>query len=74
LNRRRGIPQGMEPRASHTIVKAQAPLAELFGYAAQIRTLTSGRAGAALTFSHYAPVPEQVAKGLLEKRKGFMLR
>lgn len=74
LNRRRGIPQGMEPRASHTIVKAQAPLAELFGYAAQIRTLTSGRASAALTFSHYAPVPEQVAKGLLEKRKGFMLR
>ncbi|MCB0585144.1 MAG: elongation factor G, partial [Phaeodactylibacter sp.] len=74
LNRRRGIPQGMEPRASHTIVKAEAPLAELFGYAAQIRTLTSGRASAALTFSHYAPVPEQVAKGILEKRKGFMLR
>ena len=74
LNRRRGIPQGMEPRASHTIVKALAPLAELFGYAAQIRTLSSGRASAALTFSHYAPAPEQVAKGLLEKRKGFMLR
>ncbi len=74
LNRRRGIPQGMEPRASHTLVKAQAPLAELFGYAAQIRTLTSGRASAALTFSHYAPVPEQVAKGILEKRRGFMLR
>ena len=74
LNRRRGIPQGMEPRASHTIIKAEAPLAELFGYAAEIRTLSSGRASAALTFSHYTPVPEQVAKGILEKRRGFMLR
>lgn len=74
LNRRRGVPKGMEPKASHTLVKAEAPLAELFGYAAEIRTLTSGRATAALTFSHFAPAPEQVAKGILEKRKGFMLR
>ncbi|MCB0569498.1 MAG: hypothetical protein KDC66_07040, partial [Phaeodactylibacter sp.] len=58
----------------HTLVRAEAPLSELFGYAAEIRTLTSGRATAALTFSHYAPVPEQIAKGILEKRKGFMLR
>ncbi len=74
LNRRRGVPKGMEPKASHTLVRAEAPLSELFGYAADIRTLTSGRATAALTFSHYAPAPEQVAKGILEKRKGFMLR
>ncbi len=74
LNRRRGIPKGVEPILSHTLVKAEAPLAELFGYAVDIRTLSAGRATVALTFSHYAPVPEHVAKGILEQRRGFMLK
>jgi elongation factor G len=74
LNRRRGIPKGVEPVLSHTLVKAEAPLAELFGYAVDIRTISTGRATVALTFSHYAPVPEYVAKGILEQRKGFMLK
>lgn len=74
LNRRRGIPKGVEPILSHTLVKAEAPLAELFGYAVDIRTLSAGRATVALTFSHYAPVPEYVAKGILEQRRGFMLK
>jgi elongation factor G len=73
LNRRRGMPKGVEPRHNHTLVRAEAPLAELFGYAVDIRTLSAGRATAALTFSHYAPVPEQIAKGILAQRRGFML-
>ncbi len=56
INRRRGLPQGMEPRLGYHLIKAQVPLAELFGYGVHIRTLSSGRATAALTFSHYAPV------------------
>jgi elongation factor G len=73
LNRRRGQPQGMEPRVGYSIIRAQAPLAELFGYAAKIRTLSTGRASASVTFSHYAPMQESFANKLLEKRKGFML-
>lgn len=71
LNRRRGAPKGMTPKLKHSLLLAEAPLSELFGYAADIRTLSSGRATAALTFSHYAPVPDNIAKGILEKRKGF---
>jgi len=55
INRRRGIPKGMEPRIGYTVIKADVPLAELFGYAVQVRSLSSGRATAVLTFSHYAP-------------------
>jgi elongation factor G len=73
LNRRRGMPKGVESKHNHTLVRAEAPLAELFGYAVDIRTLSAGRATAALTFSRYAPVPEPVAKSILEQRRGFML-
>ena len=73
LNRRRGQPQGMEPRVGYSIIRAQAPLAELFGYAAKIRTLSTGRASASVTFSHYAPMQESFANKLLEERKGFVL-
>jgi elongation factor G len=69
LNRRRCVPQGMQPRPSHHVIKAEGPLAELFGYAANIRTLSSGRATASLTFSHYASVPDAAAKKILEKRR-----
>jgi len=74
LNRRRGQPLGMEPRVGYSIIRAKAPMAELFGYAAQIRTLSTGRATASVTFSHYTPLPEGEAEKLKEKRKGFMLR
>ncbi len=53
INRRRGIPKGMETKGGYTIVKAEVPLAELFGYASDLRNLTAGRGAAALTFSHY---------------------
>ncbi len=72
LNRRRGVPLGMEPKASHHLIKAEAPLAELFGYAAHLRTLTSGRATAAVTFARFAEAPESVLQSVLKKRGGFM--
>lgn len=71
LNRRRGMPMGLISKIGHSIIKAQAPLAELFGYANQVRNLSSGRALASITYSHYAPVPESVAKAIQQTRKGF---
>ena len=55
INRRRGIPKGLVPKAGFTVVRADVPLSELFGYASDIRNLSSGRASATLTFSHFAP-------------------
>lgn len=68
LNRRRGIPLGLDVKLTHTIIKAHVPLAELFGYANQVRNLSSGRALASITFSHYAPASEAVVKEILELR------
>ncbi len=70
LNKRRGVMKGMEPKANAQIIKANVPLAELFGYVTTLRTITSGRATAALTFSHYEPVPKQLADSIIEKVKG----
>ena len=57
LNRRRGMPRGQESRSGDAIaLRAEAPLAELFGYVTALRTLSAGRAVANLEFSHYAPV------------------
>lgn len=70
LNKRRGIMQGMEVKGGAQIVKAHVPIAELFGYVTSLRTLTSGRASASLTFSHYAQVPENIAKEVIEKEAG----
>ena len=48
-------------------IKADVPLSELFGYAVDVRTLSSGRATAVLTFSRYAQVPENIADRLLKR-------
>jgi len=45
-------------------------LSEMFGYVTQLRTLTSGRASSTMEFSHYAPLPESLAKEIVEKSKG----
>jgi elongation factor G len=66
LNRRRGQPQAMEPRVGYSIIKGQAPMSELFGYAAKIRTLSTGRASASVTFSHYAPLPDGLKDGVVK--------
>jgi elongation factor G len=70
LNRRRGLMKGMDTRAGAQVIKADVPLAELFGYVTDLRTITSGRASASLTFSHYAPVPKNLAEKVIEDVKG----
>jgi elongation factor G len=70
LNRRRGIMKGMDTRGGAQVIKADVPLAELFGYITDLRTLTSGRAMATLTFAHYAPVPRNLAEKVIEEVKG----
>jgi elongation factor G len=70
LNRRRGIMKGMDGRANAQVIRADVPLSELFGYITDLRTLTSGRAAASLTFSHYAVVPRNLAEKVIEEVKG----
>ncbi|MTI19776.1 elongation factor G, partial [Fulvivirga sp. RKSG066] len=60
LNRRRGIMKNMTPRGVAQVIKADVPLSELFGYVTDLRTITSGRATATLTFSHYDTVPQNL--------------
>ncbi len=73
LNRRRGMIQGQEAGPTGVRVKAQAPLAEMFGYIGDLRTMTSGRGQFSMEFSHYAPCPnnvaEQVIKEVEERKK-----
>jgi elongation factor G len=70
LNKRRGIMKGMDTKGGAQIIKADVPLSELFGYVTDLRTISSGRASATLTFSHYDPVPTSLAEGIIEKVKG----
>ncbi|MBT1687700.1 elongation factor G [Dawidia soli] len=73
LNRRRGVMKGMDSRGGAQVIKADVPLKELFGYITDLRTLTSGRASATLTFSHYAAVPKNLADKVIEELKGAAL-
>ena len=71
LNKRRGQIQGMETsRTGARIVKAEAPLSEMFGYVTALRTITSGRATSTMSFSHYAEVSSSIAKQVLEEVNG----
>ena len=71
LNKRRGQVEGMETsRSGARVVKAKAPLAEMFGYVTALRTITSGRATSTMTFSHYAEVSNSIAKEVLTECQG----
>jgi elongation factor G len=70
LNRRRGMMKGMDTKGGAQVIKADVPLAELFGYVTDLRTISSGRASATLTFSHYAEVPQNLAEGIIAELKG----
>ncbi len=70
LNKRRGMMKGMDTRGTSTVVKADVPLSELFGYVTDLRTNSSGRATASLTFSHYDQVPKNIAEGVIAEVKG----
>ena len=67
LNKRRGIMQGMDSKGGAQIIKAHVPLSELFGYVTDLRTISSGRASASLTFSHYDQVPNNIAEAVIKK-------
>jgi len=70
LNRRRGIMKGMDTKAGAQVIKSDVPLSELFGYVTDLRTISSGRASASLTFSHYDPVPSGMQEEIIKKSKG----
>ena len=71
LNKRRGQVEGMETsRSGARVVKAKAPLAEMFGYVTALRTITSGRATSTMSFSHYAEVSNSIAKQVLTECQG----
>lgn len=70
LNAKRGQIQQMGDRIGVKVIDAFVPLAEMFGYATSLRSLTQGRASYSMEFDHYEPVPTNVAKEIIEKRGG----
>jgi elongation factor G len=70
LNKRRGQLDGMDTRAGASVVKGKVPLAEMFGYVTQLRTLSSGRATSSMEFDHYAEAPRNVQEEVLAKVNG----
>ncbi|BBA79599.1 elongation factor G [cyanobacterium endosymbiont of Rhopalodia gibberula] len=70
LNSRRGSIEGMESEDSLAKVSAHVPLAEMFGYATDIRSKTQGRGIFSMEFSHYAEVPSSVAEAIISKNTG----
>ena len=69
LNRRRGLIQGMDENAAGKIVNAEVPLAEMFGYATDLRSATQGRATYTMEFSKYSPAPNNVAQDIISKNQ-----
>ena len=67
LNRRRGLPQGMDDSPSGKIIRAEVPLAEMFGYATDLRSMSQGRAVYSMEFEKYAEVPQNVADTVMRK-------
>ncbi|MFZ8886858.1 MAG: elongation factor G [Steroidobacteraceae bacterium] len=67
LNRRRGQIQGMEEGPSGKVITAEVPLAEMFGYATNVRSMSQGRATFTMEFSKYLEVPSNVAEAVLKK-------
>ena len=70
INARRGHILGVDTRAGLQIVRAQVPLAEMFGYATDLRSMTRGRATYSMEFSHYAPVPAAVGEEVVSRSRG----
>ncbi len=69
LNRRRGIIQGMEDLPGGKAIKAEVPLAEMFGYSTDLRSMTQGRATYSMEFKHYAEAPKNVAEAVINSKK-----
>ena len=69
LNRRRGMIKSQEPGVTGVRIKADVPLAEMFGYIGDLRTMTSGRGQFSMEFSHYLPCPKNVAETVIAETK-----
>ena len=67
LNRRRGMIEGMDENPAGKIVRAFVPLAEMFGYATDLRSASQGRATFTMEFARYAEVPDNIAQGIIRK-------
>jgi len=67
LNRRRGLPQGMDDSPSGKVIRAEVPLAEMFGYATDLRSMSQGRATYSMEFEKYNAVPNNVAEVVMKK-------
>ena len=70
LNSRRGKIEGMEPRGKAQVIRARIPLAEMFGYATDLRSLSQGRAVYTMQFDRYEEVPGSIAAGIVEQVNG----
>jgi len=70
LNRRRGKIQEIESKVGLNIIRAEVPLAEMFGYSTDMRSLSSGRADYSMEPSHFEQVPQQIVDEIVEKRGG----
>ncbi len=70
LSSRRGKVEGMEQRGSSHVVRAQVPLADMFGYATDLRSRTQGRATYTMQFHAYNEVPESIAKEIIARARG----
>ncbi|MGI6450885.1 MAG: elongation factor G [Desulfitobacteriia bacterium] len=70
LNSRRGRIEGMEARSGAQIIRSYVPLAEMFGYATDLRSRTQGRGVYIMQFDHYEEVPKNIAEGIISKRQG----
>jgi len=73
LNRRRGNTENVTSKLGLQIVKAKVPLAEMFGYVTDLRTITSGRATSTLEFSHYEETPRNVMEDVLYRLRGMVI-
>jgi elongation factor G len=70
LSGRRGHIEKMEPRGNAQVIRAAVPLAEMFGYTTDLRSMTQGRATSTMHFGRYAEVPENIARTIVAKIRG----
>jgi elongation factor G len=70
LNSRRGHIKGIEPRRDAQVIRAKVPLAEMFGYATSLRSMTQGRALYTMQFAYYEEVPQSIGESIIEKTTG----
>jgi len=68
LSSRRGMIQGMEDNATGKVIRAEVPLAEMFGYSTTVRSLSQGRASYSMEFKHYTEAPRNVAEAIMNKK------